>query len=56
MPEVETRDSPVTWFVLLEDARRRADYRAAAFALRELERLGVKVQYHKPKAEGTADG
>lgn len=51
MPTLETKDSPVTWFVLLEDARRRADFRRAAQAQEHLARLGVIVKYRRPAPE-----
>jgi hypothetical protein len=38
-------DWPLWWFARLEAAIERGDYPAAARAQRELERLGVSVQY-----------
>jgi hypothetical protein len=38
-------DWPLWWFSRLEVAVERGDYRAAVTAQRELERLGVTVQY-----------
>jgi len=38
-------DSPTAWFVALETARRANDFEGAAAAVRELERLGVRVRY-----------
>jgi hypothetical protein len=38
-------DWPLWWFVRLEAAVERGDHAAAAEAQRELERLGVTVQY-----------
>jgi hypothetical protein len=39
------RDWPLWWFARLEAAVERGDFAAAARAQRELERLGVSVQY-----------
>jgi hypothetical protein len=39
------RDWPLWWFARLEAAVERGDYRNAARAQRELERLVVSVQY-----------
>ena len=47
-------DQPVYWFVLLDSARDRGDYEAAAEAKRELERLGVKVAFRRPSRRETA--
>ena len=41
----EVADWPLWWFSALESAIERGDYRAAAEAQRELERLGVSVIY-----------
>jgi hypothetical protein len=38
-------DSPAAWFAVLDAARRRNDFERAAEAKRQLERLGVKVQF-----------
>jgi hypothetical protein len=38
-------DWPLWWFARLEAAIERGDYRAAADAQRELQRLGVSVRY-----------
>lgn len=43
-------DSPVAWFAVLERARRIEDFEMAAQALRELERLGVRVKYHSARS------
>lgn len=43
----DIKNSPIAWFYLLEDARRRNDFDRAARAKRELERLGVLVTYAK---------
>jgi len=53
------RDWPLWWFAQLEAAVERGDYQAAASAQRELERLGVTVQYRGRRPvlpEGRADG
>lgn len=39
------KNQPVYWFVLLDTAIARGEYEAAARAVRELRRLGVRVQY-----------
>jgi hypothetical protein len=41
----EHRNSPVYWFVVLDDAREQRDYERAAEAIRELRRLGVVVRF-----------
>jgi hypothetical protein len=41
----EYRDSPVFWFVRLENARERNDYEQAAEAVRELRRLGMDIRF-----------
>lgn len=45
------RDEPTYWFALLEIAREKGDYEAAAEAVRQLKRLGVSVSYSRRKAE-----
>jgi hypothetical protein len=40
-------DSPTAWFAVLERARLTEDYELAAKAQAELERLGVKVRFHR---------
>lgn len=45
-----------TWFVLLEQARLRQDYRSAAHALDELERLGVSVRFMPGAADEPSQG
>jgi len=45
------KDSPIAWFYMLEDARRRNDFERAAKAKQELERLGVRVEYTKSRKE-----
>ena len=44
-------NSPIAWFAVLEDAKRRHDFDRAAEARQELLRLGVEVDYisHKEK-------
>ena len=46
-------DSPVAWFVVLEDARNRGDVAAEQRALNELRRLGVTVAFEPATAGGT---
>lgn len=43
--------SPVAWFVMLENARVRNDFEGAANAVRKLRALGVDVRY-RPTVEG----
>jgi hypothetical protein len=54
--ETQVADWPLWWFARLEAAVERGDYPAAARAQRELERLGVTVQYrgrrHVPPTGG----
>jgi len=45
----EAADSPIVWFALLERGRLAHDFALAARAERELQRLGVKVKYQRPK-------
>ena len=44
-------DWPAYWFIALEQARERGDSRRAAEAKRELERLGAKVTFRRPRRE-----
>ncbi len=46
--EREFRDSPVFWFVRLDNAREHEDHEKAAEAIRELRRLGVDIRF-KPQ-------
>jgi len=43
------RDDPIVWLLLLERGRRTGDFQLAARAKRELERLGIRVSYRRPK-------
>ncbi len=43
------RDQPTYWFATLEIARERQDHDAAAEAIRELRRLGIRVRYSQPE-------
>lgn len=45
--EFDYNESPVAWFVVLEQARKQNDFERAAEAQRELQRLGVNVKYRK---------
>jgi hypothetical protein len=47
-------DWPVYWFVKLAKAVEAGDHQAAAEAQRQLERLGVRVQYGRPVANQPA--
>jgi hypothetical protein len=42
-------DEPTYWFAVLEIARERGDFERAWEAKRQLERLGVRVSYERPK-------
>ncbi len=42
-------DLPIYWFARLETAVARGDHVAAAEAQRQLARLGVRVNYGRPK-------
>ena len=46
----ESIDSPTAWFAVLEAARLRNDFEAAAEAIRQLRRLGVTVRFDRAKA------
>jgi hypothetical protein len=46
-------DEPTYWFAVLEIARERGDFERAAEAVRELERLGVRVWYERPRKGAT---
>jgi hypothetical protein len=48
-------ESPVAWFAVLERARETEDFEAAAEAVQQLERLGVKVKFRKPRGARHAD-
>jgi hypothetical protein len=52
------RDWPLWWFARLEAAIERGDFQTAAQAQRELERLGVSVQYRgrRPARQGSWSG
>jgi hypothetical protein len=53
--EDDIRDSPMAWFYTLEDARLRHDFDLAAKAKRELERLGIRIDYVKPITKKDAE-
>jgi uncharacterized protein YPO0396 len=44
-------NKPVYWFVILDSARERNDFETAAEAERQLDRLGVKVTFRRPRQE-----
>ena len=50
------RDWPVWWFAKLEAAVSRGDFKSAAKAQRELERLGVTVTYRGRRPILSAEG
>ena len=52
----EAQESATAWFAVLERARRIYDFRLAAKAVSELERLGIKVKYANGKARGVRNG
>jgi hypothetical protein len=43
------QDEPTYWFAILEIAREKGQFEQAAEAQRQLERLGVKVSYQRPR-------
>lgn len=43
--KIDYENSPVAWFVVLEQARQGNDFERAAKARQELKRLGVDVKY-----------
>lgn len=45
MARIEIKDSREAMFYMLEDARRRGDYTAAAAAQQRLRQLGVIISY-----------
>ena len=45
------KSSPVALFYILEDARRNSDFKCAAEAQQQLERLGVVVKYKRAKQQ-----
>jgi hypothetical protein len=47
----KTVDWPLWWFARLEAAVERGDHEAAAEAQRQLARLGVRVQYGRPRQQ-----
>jgi hypothetical protein len=44
-------DWPLYWFARLEKAVEQGDHEAAAESQRELARLGVRVNYGRPRAD-----
>lgn len=47
--EIDFRNCPTAWFVVLERARIDGDHVRAAKALGELRRLGVEIRFSKPR-------
>jgi hypothetical protein len=52
--QVSSKDWPLFWFARLEKAVEEGDHQAAAEAQRQLDRLGVKVNYGRPFHEEVA--
>ena len=50
--EQDYREKLVYWFVILDSARERDDFEAAAEAKRQLERLGVRIAFRRRRREG----
>lgn len=50
----EYTDVPLYWFAMLDKAVERGDHTAAAEAQRQLDRLGVKVRYGRPRPQRPA--
>jgi len=48
----EYRDQPMYWFALLNVARERHDFAGVAEAKQNLERLGVRVTFSRPRSQG----
>jgi hypothetical protein len=44
-------DRPLFWLVILDQAVEKGDHATAAEAQRQLERLGVRVRYGRPRRE-----
>jgi hypothetical protein len=49
-------DQPLFWFTILDKAVDRGDHAAAAEAQRELDRLGVRVRYGRPRRPAGKEG
>jgi hypothetical protein len=47
--EDDYTQEPIYWFALLDKAVERGDHEAAAEAQRQLDRLGVRVRYGRPR-------
>ena len=43
------RNDPIVWMLLLERGRRTGDFELAAHAKAELERLGIRISYRRPR-------
>lgn len=46
----DPRNCPTAWFAVLERARADDDFARAAYAMQQLERLGVKVRFTRRRA------
>jgi hypothetical protein len=55
MSSEQALDWPTYWFAALERAVEASDFQAAAEAQKQLERLGVKVQFVSRPRKGKAD-
>lgn len=45
------KQQPIYWFAILDSARERGDFAAAAEAQRELEHMGITVRYRRQTRE-----
>jgi hypothetical protein len=50
-PTHPVEDLPIYWFARLERAVEQGDHAAAAEAQRQLARLGVRVNYGRPRGQ-----
>jgi hypothetical protein len=53
-PAEDYTDEPIYWFAILDKAVEQGDHAAAAQSQRELERLGVRVRYGRPRRQPAA--
>jgi hypothetical protein len=49
LPPDNYADEPIYWFAVLEKAVDRGDHATAEAATRQLDRLGVRVRYGRPR-------
>jgi hypothetical protein len=52
----DPNDCPTAWFAVLERARMDNDFKRAAYAESQLERLGVKVRFGPRSTARTGQG